>query len=125
MRVRFELVGVFLLVCAAVAVAVGGNAPSIMGHSPDEVELRFRTYSTNCSTNAAGVSCTAKCNNASERAIAGNCVTEYGYAYGRFGVTDALGVQQSWECTDNAHDYQGEPYAPYLRAEVVCLRTGN
>jgi|GEM_PF-4467313 len=127
-RARWELIGVILLGIAALAVAVGGNSPSTMGHSPEEVELLFSTYTRNCSTNTASDWCSVPCALANERAIAGNCVTEYGYAYGRFGVTDASGNQQVWECTDNSHDYDSgaDPsYAPYLRAEVICLRTGN
>lgn len=113
-----------LLSVAVLAVAVGTNNPPVMGHSSQEVALRLATYSTDCSTNAAGTSCVATCASASERAVVGNCVTLYGYAYGGFGITDGS-TQQSWECSDNSHAYQAG-YAPaYLRAEVVCLRTGN
>jgi hypothetical protein len=121
---RWELVGLLVLGVAALAVAQAAPNPPVLGHSPQEVALRFATYSTDCSTNAAGVSCVATCASASERAVVGNCVTLYGYAYGSFGITDGSS-QQSWECSDNSHTYQSG-YAPaYLRAEVVCLRTGN
>ncbi len=116
---RRELVGVITVLLAAGTVAyLSGGPPSLFGHSPDEIKLVFKTYSTDCTNNVIGASCSASCS-ASEKAVSGNCITDFGYAFGRWGVTDATTNQRTWDCTDNSHG-QGVR----LFAQVICLDVG-
>lgn len=118
--ISWEMVGGFFLLLIALGVAYGGNTPSQLGHSPDEIKWVVATYVENCDSGTADGSCIASCAQPFERAIGGSCVAQLGYAFSGWAVTDALDNQVAWECTDRTHDF-----GAVLRAQVNCLKTGG
>ncbi len=116
----------FVLVMGAIVFLVayvsgyGTNNPSIFGHSSDEVQYVFNTYTTTCTAQNTPF-CSASCANpATQWAISGNCVNTCGgggcigfpgWAAPTSGVVDS----QNWDCVDYGH----QPGDVFI-AQVVC-----
>lgn len=110
----------FVIGLAWGAIAYGGSTPSTLGHSTGEIKYLFSTYSNDCKANDYDSTCVASCVQPNERAVGGNCISDFGFSFKGYGVTDASSGMQSWECFDSSH-------GPGVRllAEVVCLRVGG
>jgi hypothetical protein len=120
----FSIIGLFLVVIAIASIVTGygsGLAPSVLGHSSDEIKLDIVTVSSGVTcTNGSSTTCTVACPSPGANdeyvVMSGTCQSLGTAAWRQVGSSGLT----SWTCQDMSHT-PGQLFT----ATVYCLKGGK